>query len=165
MLIVRSQIHIWQNGKMSAHHRQIPTYSADDARQMARPGSMSVIHPPQLPRRGGHVSPSRRCACTKQILHLGHFDLESPGSREHRPPAGATGPGMVGFRFTFQSAASEGVVDRRSLDWFWAASEKAELPAAPAGGNMAALAKNRRATSRSEAHIDHLGAPTAGAPG
>ncbi len=27
MLIVDSQIHIWQNGKMSAHHRQIPTYS------------------------------------------------------------------------------------------------------------------------------------------
>ena len=31
MLIVDSQIHIWQNGKMSAHHRQIPTYSAEDA--------------------------------------------------------------------------------------------------------------------------------------
>ena len=26
MLIVDSQIHLWQNGKMSAHHRQIPTY-------------------------------------------------------------------------------------------------------------------------------------------
>jgi len=25
MLIVDSQIHLWQNGKMSAHHRQIPT--------------------------------------------------------------------------------------------------------------------------------------------
>ncbi len=31
MLIVDSQIHLWQNGKMSAHHRQIPTYSVDDA--------------------------------------------------------------------------------------------------------------------------------------
>ena len=31
MLIVDSQIHLWQNGKMSAQHRQIPTYSADDA--------------------------------------------------------------------------------------------------------------------------------------
>jgi hypothetical protein len=31
MLIVDSQIHIWQNGRMSAHHRQIPTYSVDDA--------------------------------------------------------------------------------------------------------------------------------------
>jgi len=26
MLIVDSQIHLWQNGTMSAHHRPIPTY-------------------------------------------------------------------------------------------------------------------------------------------
>jgi len=31
MLIVDSQIHIWRNGKMSAHHRQIPTYSIEPA--------------------------------------------------------------------------------------------------------------------------------------
>src|ERR1043165_2475134 len=31
MFIVDSQIHIWENSKMSAHHRQIPTYSEDDA--------------------------------------------------------------------------------------------------------------------------------------
>jgi len=31
MLIVDSQIHLWQNAKMSGHHRQIPTYSVDDA--------------------------------------------------------------------------------------------------------------------------------------
>ena len=31
MLIVDSQIHIWQNATMSAHHRQIPTYSKEDA--------------------------------------------------------------------------------------------------------------------------------------
>jgi hypothetical protein len=31
MLIVDSQIHIWRNGKMSAHYRQIPTYSVDAA--------------------------------------------------------------------------------------------------------------------------------------
>ena len=30
MLIVDSQIDLWQNGKMRAQHRQIPTYSADD---------------------------------------------------------------------------------------------------------------------------------------
>ena len=37
MLIVDSQIHIWENAKMSGHHRQIPTYSKDDAlKEMAR---------------------------------------------------------------------------------------------------------------------------------
>ena len=48
MLIVDSQIHLWQNGKMSAHHRQIPTYSKDDAlAEMATAGvDCAVIHPP-----------------------------------------------------------------------------------------------------------------------
>ena len=31
MLIVDSQIHIWENGKMSPHHRQNASYSIDDA--------------------------------------------------------------------------------------------------------------------------------------
>jgi hypothetical protein len=48
MLIVDSQIHIWENAKMSAHHRQIPTYSVDDAlAEMATAGvDCAVIHPP-----------------------------------------------------------------------------------------------------------------------
>ena len=41
MLIVDSQIHVWENDRMSAHHRQIPTYSKDDAlKEMAEAGSM-----------------------------------------------------------------------------------------------------------------------------
>ena len=48
MLIVDSQIHIWQNGKMSPHHRQAATYSVDDAlAEMASAGvDCAVIHPP-----------------------------------------------------------------------------------------------------------------------
>jgi hypothetical protein len=40
MLIVDSQIHLWQNGRMSAHHCQIPTYSVDNARWL-RPASIA----------------------------------------------------------------------------------------------------------------------------
>ena len=48
MLIVDSQIHIWQNGKMSSQHRQIPTYSIEDAlAEMAAAGvDCAVLHPP-----------------------------------------------------------------------------------------------------------------------
>lgn len=31
MKIVDSQIHIWENETMNAHHRQVRTYSMDDA--------------------------------------------------------------------------------------------------------------------------------------
>ena len=38
MLIVDSQIHIWENETMNANHRQIRTYSKDDAlAEMRRP--------------------------------------------------------------------------------------------------------------------------------
>ena len=48
MPIVDSQIHIWENGRMSPQHRQIPTYSMDDAlKEMAEAGvDAAVIHPP-----------------------------------------------------------------------------------------------------------------------
>src|SRR5438034_8772855 len=45
-----------------------------------------------------------------------------------------------------------------SLDWFWAACEKARLPIGLlAGGNMAALAKVAERHPGLKLHIDHLG--------
>jgi hypothetical protein len=48
MLIVDSQIHLWENAQMSPQHRQIPTYSVDDAlKEMAEARvDAAVIHPP-----------------------------------------------------------------------------------------------------------------------
>src|SRR3970040_1362512 len=47
MLIVDSQIHLWQNGKMSPHHRQSPTFSAADAlAEMAAAGVDCAVVPP-----------------------------------------------------------------------------------------------------------------------
>jgi len=48
MLIVDSQIHIWQNGRTSAHHRQDVIYAYDDAlAEMKSAGvDTAAIHPP-----------------------------------------------------------------------------------------------------------------------
>ena len=48
MQIVDSQIHLWENARMSPQHRQIPTYNADDAlKEMAEARvDAAVIHPP-----------------------------------------------------------------------------------------------------------------------
>ena len=48
MQIVDSQIHLWENARMSPQHRQIPTYSMDDdLQEMAAAGvDAAVIHPP-----------------------------------------------------------------------------------------------------------------------
>jgi predicted TIM-barrel fold metal-dependent hydrolase len=111
MLIVDSQIHIWQNGKMSPHHRQIPTYSADDAlAEMASAGvDCAVIHPPSAlgePANALAVEAVRKHP--DKFCILGHFDLLSP-DREKIVARWRERPGMLGFRFTFNQEGRKGV--------------------------------------------------------
>ena len=151
MLIVDSQIHIWQNGKMSAHHRQIPTYSVDDAlAEMASAGvDAAVIHPPSslgeavnvLAVEAVRLHPDKFCI-------LGHFDLQSP-DRENIVAHWRERPGMLGFRFTFNQPHQKAWWTDGSLDWFWAACEKAGLPVGLlAGGEHGGAGEDRRAASR-----------------
>src|SRR5207253_989558 len=160
MLIVDSQIHLWQNGKMSAHHRQIPTYSVDDAlAEMASAGvDCAVIHPPSSLGEAVNVlaveavrrHPDKFCI-------LGHFDLESP-DREKIVARWRDRPGMLGFRFTFNQPHQKAWWTDGSIDWFWAACERAGLPVGLlAGGHMAALSKIAERHPRLKLHIEHLG--------
>jgi predicted TIM-barrel fold metal-dependent hydrolase len=161
MLIVDSQIHLWQNGKMSAHHRQIPTYSMEDA--LAEMGSAgvdcAVIHPPGALGEAVNVyaveavrrHPDRFCI-------LGHFDLQSP-DRENIVAHWRERPGMLGFRFTFGHPHEKAWWTDGSLDWFWAACEKHDLRVGllASGSNMAALANIAARYSGLKLHIDHIG--------
>src|SRR5262245_41124828 len=80
MLIVDSQIHLWENARMSPHHRQVPTYGVHDALQeMAAAGvDAAVLHPPSTLGEAVNVQavdavrqhPDKFCI-------LGHFDLQS----------------------------------------------------------------------------------------
>ena len=160
MLIVDSQIHIWQNGKMSAHHRQIPTYSVDDAlAEMKSAGvDCAVIHPPSSlgePVNVLAVDAARRYP--DKFCILGHFDLQSP-DREQIVARWRERPGMLGFRFTFNQPQQKAWWTDGSLDWFWAACEKGGYPVGLlAGGQMPALAKIAERHPRLKLHIDHLG--------
>ena len=160
MLIVDSQIHLWQNGKMSAHHRQIPTYSVDDAMaEMATAGvDAAVLHPPSTLGEATNVlavDAARRYPA--KFCILGHFDLQSP-DREQIVARWRERPGMLGFRFTFNQPQQQAWWTDGSLDWFWAACEKAKLPVGLlAGGHMAALRAIAERHPGLKLHIDHLG--------
>jgi predicted TIM-barrel fold metal-dependent hydrolase len=161
MLIVDSQIHIWQNGKMSPHHRQAPTYSADEAlAEMASAGvDCAVIHPPSAFGEPGNalaVEAARRHP--DKFCILGNFDLLSP-DREKIVARWRERPGMLGFRFTFNQPQEKSWWTDGSLDWFWKASEKAGLPIGllASGGNINALGKIAERHPRLKLHIDHIG--------
>ena len=161
MLIVDSQIHIWQNGKMSPHHRQDPSYLAEDAlKEMASAGvDCAVIHPPSAFGEAGNAlaveavrkHPDKFCI-------LGNFDLLSP-DREKIVARWRERPGMLGFRFTFNQPQEKTWWTDGSLDWFWKASEKAGLPIGllASGGNINVLGKIAERHPRLKLHIDHIG--------
>ena len=162
MLIVDSQIHIWKNGTMSAHHRQIPTYSADDAlAEMKSAGvDAAVIHPPSAL---GEASNALAVEAVKnhpsKFCILGHFDLLSP-DREKIVAHWRDRPGMLGLRYTFNQPSQKSWWTDGSLDWLWAASEKAGLIIgllANGAEHMGVLAKVAAKHPRLKLHVDHIG--------
>ena len=160
MQIVDSQIHLWENATMSPQHRQIPTYSMDDALQeMAEAGvDAAVIHPPSTLGEAMNalaVDAARQHPDTFCIL--GNFDLQSP-DRLDIVKHWRQRPGMLGFRFTFNQPHQQRWWTDGSLDWFWKACEREGLPVGLlAGGNMPALAKIAERHPRLKLHIDHCG--------
>ena len=116
MLIVDSQIHIWQNGKMSAHHRQDATYSYERGAGRDEIGGRRLRGDPSaglarrarqyLRHRSGEAPPG-------QVLHPREFRSPEPRPREHRRALARTLAGHAGVPLQLQRAASEDVVDRR----------------------------------------------------
>jgi len=160
MQIVDSQIHLWENATMSPQHRQIPTYSMDDALQeMAEAGvDAAVIHPPSTLGEAMNalaVDAARQHPDTFCIL--GNFDLQSP-DRLDIVKHWRQRPGMLGFRFTFNQPHQQRWWTDGSLDWFWAACEQAGLPIGLlAGGHMADLGTIAARHPGLKLHIDHCG--------
>jgi predicted TIM-barrel fold metal-dependent hydrolase len=160
MQIVDSQIHIWEDARMSPQHRQIPTYSMDDAlKEMAEAGvDAAVIHPPStLGEKVNELAVEAVRRHPDKFCILGHFDLQSP-DRENIVKNWRQRPGMLGFRFTFNQPHQQSWWTDGSLDWFWAACEREKLPVGLlAGGHMAAFAKIAERHPGLKLHIDHMG--------
>ncbi len=160
MQIVDSQIHLWANDKMAPQHRQVTTYSMDDAlREMAEAGvDAAVIHPPSALGEAVNVlavdaarqHPDKFCI-------LGHFDLRSPAGLDV-VKGWRQRPGMLGFRFTFNQPHQQSWWTDGSLDWFWAACEREGLPIGLlAGAHLAELANIAERHPGLKLHIDHCG--------
>jgi predicted TIM-barrel fold metal-dependent hydrolase len=146
---------------MSPHHRQDPTYSAEDAlAEMKTAGvDCAVIHPP-----GAMGEPANALAVEAvrnypdKFCILGHFDLQSP-DRETIVARWRERPGMLGFRYTFNEPHQKGWWTDGSLDWFWKAAEKARLPIGllASGENIKVLGRIAERHPGLKLHIDHIG--------
>ncbi len=168
MPIVNSQIHLWENARMSPQHRQIPTYNVDDALQeMAAAGvDGAVIHPPSSLGEAVNIQAIEAVkAHPAKFCILGHFDLQA-ANREEIVRNWRQRPGMLGFRFTFNQPHQASWWSDGSLDWFWAACERENLPVGLlAGGHMTELGHIAERHPGLKLHIDHFGRGGGGGAG
>ena len=161
MLIVDSQIHIWRNGKMSSHHRQVPNFLVDEAlSEMAAAGvDCAVLHPPSALGDDVNVQAVEAVqAYPDKFCILGHFDLTRP-DREAVVARWKERPGMLGFRFTFNQPHQKAWWTDGSLDWFWPACEKTGLVVGllASGPNLDVMGKIAERHPGLRLNIDHLG--------
>lgn len=161
MLIIDSQIHIWRNGRMSSHHRQVDNFLVDEAlAEMAAAGvDGAVLHPPSSLGEDVNVQAVEAVqAHPDKFCILGHFDLTRP-DREEVVARWRQRPGMLGFRFTFNAPEQKGWWTDGSLDWFWRAAERQQLVVGllATGPNIPVLGRIAERHPGLRFNIDHIG--------
>jgi predicted TIM-barrel fold metal-dependent hydrolase len=162
MQIVDSQIHLWENARLTPPHRQMDSFTAEDAvAGMAKAGvDAAVLHPPesladQIDVNGIAVDAVKRYP--DKFCILGNFDLRRPDGREI-VRTWRRRPGMVGFRYIFRRPHQQTWWGDGTLDWFWAACEEEGLPVGLlAGGHLPAVQAVAERHRDLKLHIDHQG--------
>ena len=162
MLIVDSQIHLWQNNlPTNPAHRQILTYSQDDAlRDMATAGvDAAVIHPPGWGPHSNELAVEAARQHPNRFAILGNFPLDRPESRA-LVEGWKQRPGMLGCRFTFIGPEQSRWPTDGTVDWLWPAAERAGLPIAMMAANfLPTVAEVAQRHPNLKLILDHLGRP------
>lgn len=160
MLIVDAQVHIWSAGPPTTRtHRQVPVFSAEEllAEMDAAGVDAAVIHPPGWDPNANAVALDAARRYPQRFAILGNFRLDRPENRA-LVATWKEQPGMLGLRFTFHAPHERSWPTDGTLDWLWAAAERAGLPIAlqavdflPVVGHVAERHPGLRLL------IDHLG--------
>lgn len=129
MMIVDSQVHIWENATLNKLHRQVTTFSKDDLlAEMAEAGvDAAVLHPPGTVDNGNETAMEAAEAHPDKFCVLGWFPLDVPDVAE-RCRTWKDQPGQVGLRYIFMSPERQNWPTDGTLDRLWPEAEKNGLP-------------------------------------
>ena len=163
MLIVDSQVHIWQNHVPAVpSHRQIPSYTADDLlEEMDEAGvDAAVIHPPSWDPGADQLALEAARQHPNRLSILGKIPLDRLES--HSLIDGwKQQPGMLGLRFVFLQRHQQSWPVDGTVDWLWPAAERAGLPVALLVPNfLAAVGQVAERHPGLKLIVDHLGRPS-----
>lgn len=130
MLIVDSQVHIWENIMLGPHHRQVETYSKDDLlAEMATAGVDAVLlHPPGSVPNGNELALAAAAAHPDKFAVLGWVPPDTPEESRELLDARLKQPGFIGLRYIFMQPGRENWPTDGTMDWIYQVAEEKGLP-------------------------------------
>ena len=132
MQIVDAQIHVWGSGLPSnLAHRQVTAFTTEEAVGMMDAGGVdaAVIHPPGWDPGATVMAFAAVRDYPGRFAIMGALPLDQPESRA-LVATWRSQPGMLGLRYTFLREPLRGWLEDGTLDWLWAAAERAGVPIA-----------------------------------
>jgi predicted TIM-barrel fold metal-dependent hydrolase len=161
MLIVDSQVHIWESGTPVHIHRQVPHYTSEELlRDMDEAGVTGVVlHPPSWDPRANEIAIEAARRHPDRLCVLGFFDVSKPENRK-LIDTWREQPGMHGLRFAFLKPGEESWLVDGTIDWLWPAAERAGLPVALLVPNRCKVVGEIAAKHpRLKLMVDHMARP------
>ena len=130
MLIVDAQIHLWEKGTPSPHHRQEP-YSAEEAIAGMDAASVdrALIHPVLWDPDSNELAVEAVRKYPDRFAIMGWFYLDGPNGRD-LVAQWKERTGMLGLRFYTNERHPQSWFTDGTLDWLWPAAERAQVPVA-----------------------------------
>jgi predicted TIM-barrel fold metal-dependent hydrolase len=159
MLIVDSQVHIWENAKLNAQHRQVSSYSNDDLiKEMDAAGvDAAIICPPASLFEVNKLAVDAHIRHPDRIGVMGWFPLDDEKARG-RVTEWMKQPGMLGLRWALNRPEQKTWLKDHTLDWLWPVAEKQQIPLAfLVNDNMREFGEIARNHPDLKLMIDHLG--------
>ena len=130
MPIIDAQIHTWGTGLPSnASHWQVTSFTPAEAIKLMDEGGVdaAIIHPPSWDPGSDAMAFQAVRDYPGRFAIMGSVPLNNPASRE-RIAGWRNQPGMLGLRWSILHDPARQWVADGTLDWLWAAAEKAGVP-------------------------------------
>ncbi len=130
MLVVDSQVHIWENVMLPSWHRQVETYSKDDLlAEMETAGVDAVLlHPPGAVEGGNELALAAAAAHPDKFAVLGWVPADTPDESRELLDARLKQPGLLGLRYIFIQPERQSWPTDGTMDWIYAVLEEKGLP-------------------------------------
>lgn len=160
MEIVDAQIHTWGAGLPSnASHWQITSFTPAEAVALMDQAGVdaAIIHPPGWDPNSTEMVFQAVQDYPGRFAIMGSVPLDHPDSRD-LIAGWRSQPGMLGLRWTFLHEPARSWLADGTLDWLWAAAEKAGVPIAMlATDSLEPIARIAERFPGLRLTIDHMG--------